>query len=235
MVERGGVLLRRPTEVTRAPPAKRRCGKMRLLGLVGWGDAGASRPRPSPEGCIALWTLIRGEQAGWEARLAEGEPGLRGSRRTAGAPQRGTCEAPPIRHGFRRDTFPSGEGGLVACARAGLPYGRPASRGVARSAIGARGGDLLRRPTEAAHAPPVMGRVRRIEAFPFRLYRQRQTCSQYHKSPKTARGVRGGNAPLALHDCVAAHQSCAGTPQARRARRAPCPHATCMTPHARVA
>ena len=45
-----------------------------------------------------------------EARLAEGEPGLRGSRRTAGAPQRGTCEAPPIRHGKAVTPSPPGKG-----------------------------------------------------------------------------------------------------------------------------
>ena len=53
---------------------------------------------------------------------------MRGSRRATGAPRREACEAPPIRHGLRRDTFPSGEGGWVGRARAGLPYGRPASR-----------------------------------------------------------------------------------------------------------
>ena len=43
---------------------------------------------------------------------------MQGSRRTTGAPRRGTCEAPPIRHGSCRDTFPSGEGaGLRALGR----------------------------------------------------------------------------------------------------------------------
>ena len=62
---------------------------------------------------------------GRRARLAEDEPGLQGSRLAKGEARRVTCKAPPIRHGSCRDTFPSGEGFLVARARAGLPYGRP--------------------------------------------------------------------------------------------------------------
>ena len=62
---------------------------------------------------MVLWTPIRGDHHCAEARLAEGEPGLRGSRRTTGAPRREACEAPPIRHGNCRDTFPSGEGGFA--------------------------------------------------------------------------------------------------------------------------
>ena len=81
-----------------------------------------------------------------EARLAKGEPGLRGSRRTKGAPRRTACAAPPIRHGFRRATFPSGEGFFCA-----------------PSASVERGGVLLRRPTEAAQA---MRRVWQDAAFP---------------------------------------------------------------------
>ena len=92
---------------------------------------------------MALWTPIRGDQTGLEARLAEGEPGLRGSCLATGEARRRTCEAPPIRRGLRRDTFPAGEGFFIARARAGLPYGRPASRGVATSAMVERGGDLL--------------------------------------------------------------------------------------------
>ena len=162
---------------------------------VKMGERWGSSPQTLAKGPSALWTLIRGDWCRVEGPGSRRASRAGGSRRTTGAPRRGTCEALPIRHGFRRDTFPSGEGGGGGRARAGLPYGRPASREVAYSAIGARGGDLLRRPTEATQVPPAMGRVRRGEAFPFRLYRQRQTCSQYHKSPKTARGVRGGNAP----------------------------------------
>ena len=128
MVERGGDLLRRPTEATPAPPAMEPCGEMQLLGFVSCGNGWGSSPQTLAKEPSALWTLIRGDQAGLEARLAEGEPGLRGSRRATGAPRRGACGAPPIRHGNCRDTFPSGEGGWGARARAGLPYGRPASR-----------------------------------------------------------------------------------------------------------
>ena len=75
-----------------------------------------------------------------------------------GAPRRGACGAPPIRHGTGVTPSPPGKGGWVTCARAGLPYGRPASRGVERSLSGAGGGDLLRRPTEATLAPPAIHR-----------------------------------------------------------------------------
>ena len=126
--------------------------------LRGRGDGWGFSPQTLAKEPSALWTLIRGDQAGVEARLAEGEPGLRGSRRATGAPRRGACEAPPIRHGNCRDTFPSGEGFLVVCARAGLPYGRPASPMLARSAMVERGGVLLRRPTEVTQAPPAMHR-----------------------------------------------------------------------------
>ena len=192
-------------------------------------------PQTLAKGPSALWTLIRGIRLGRRPGSRRASRACRGHGARQARRDAEHARLPLSVTAFAVTPSPPGKDSLVACARAGLPYGRPASRGVAYSAIGARGGDLLRRPTEATQVPPAMGRVRRGEAFPFRLYRQRQTCSQYHKSPKTARGVRGGNAPLALHDCVAAHLSCAVTPQARRARRAPCPHATCMTPHARVA
>ena len=78
-----------------------------------------------------------------KARRAEGAPRLLGSRRTKGAPRRGTCEAPPIRHGLRRDTFPSGEGGFA-------PF-----RGYARS-----GGAPLRSP-RFAHACALRHRGKR--------------------------------------------------------------------------
>ena len=125
------------------------------------GDAGAPRPRPSPEGCIALWTSIRRDHCWLEARLAEGEPRLRGSRRTEGAPRRGACGAPPIRHGNCRDTFPSGEGGFapfLGRARAGLPYGRPASHEGCAPRLSKEKRQPPAEPTEAAPAPPVMRR-----------------------------------------------------------------------------
>ena len=122
------------------------------------GDAGAPRPRPSPEGFHPSGLSFGGLGQGRRARRTEGAPGLRGSRLAKGEARRETCEAPPIRHGSCRDTFPSGEGFFVGRARAGLPYGRPASRGVVRSSMVEGGGDLLRRPTESTHAPPAMHR-----------------------------------------------------------------------------
>ena len=130
------------------------------------GERWGSSPQTLAKGPSALWTPIRGIGTGSKARRATGAPRLRGSRRTTGAPRRGTCEALPIRHGFRRDTFPAGEGGWVGRARAGLPYSRPASLMLARSAIGARGGDLLRRPTEVTAAPPAMGGGRGLAGVP---------------------------------------------------------------------
>ena len=58
---------------------------------------------------------------------------------------------------------PPGKDSLVGRARAGLPYGRPASRGVARSVMVERGGVLLRRPTEATQAPPAMRRCGKMQ------------------------------------------------------------------------
>ena len=82
------------------------------------GTAGASRPRPSPEGRMALWTPVRGDQAGLEARLAEGEPGLQGSRLATGEARRGACKVPPIRHGTAVTPSPPGKGaGLRALGR----------------------------------------------------------------------------------------------------------------------
>ena len=132
------------------------------------GDAGAPRPRPSPKSLLLSGLSFWGDGHWAKGPARGGRAGLQGSRRTTGAPRRGTCKAPPIRHGNCRDTFPSGEGGWVARARAGLPYGRPTSLMLARSAMVERGGDLLRRPTEVTQAPPAMGRRRIVAA---RLYR----------------------------------------------------------------
>ena len=88
-----------------------------------------------------------------------GQAGLAGSRRTTGASRRGTCEAPPIRHGSCRDTFPSVEGGFAPFfgrALAVFPYGCPASRGGVSSVMVERGDVLLRKPTEVTPSPPVM-------------------------------------------------------------------------------
>ena len=77
------------------------------------GDAGASRPRPSPKSLRLSGLSFGGIRQGWRARLAEGEPGLQGSRRTEGAPRRGTCEAPPIRHGTAVTPSPPGKDSLL--------------------------------------------------------------------------------------------------------------------------
>ena len=114
---RGGDLLRRPTEVTPAPPAMEPCGEMQLLGFVSCGNGWGSSPQTLAKEPSALWTLIRGDATWLEARLAEGEPGLRGSRRTEGAPRRGACRAPPIRHGTAVTPSPPGKG--LGCARSG--------------------------------------------------------------------------------------------------------------------
>ena len=90
-----------------------------------------SSPRTLAKGPSALWTSIRGDHHWVKARLAEGEPGLQGSRRATGAPRRGACEALPIRHGNCRDTFPAGEGtGLVVLGRGSPTFAplRPVSR-----------------------------------------------------------------------------------------------------------
>ena len=157
MVERGGDLLRRPTEATPAPPAMEPCGEMQLLGFVSCGNGWGSSPQTLAKEPSALWTLVRGNHYWAEARLAEGEPGLQGSRRTTGAPRRGACQAPPIRHGTAVTPSPPGKDFLVALGR-GSPTVAPLRVRLARSAIGARGGDLLRRPTEATPAPPAMHR-----------------------------------------------------------------------------
>ena len=115
-------------------PGSRRVGSAhsrRAIGLVPFGHAAPAWSCPAA--CA-------------EARRTKGAPGLRGSRRTKDAPRRTACAAPPIRHGFRRDTFPAGEGFFCA-----------------PSASVERGGVLLRRPTEAAQA---MRRVWQDAAFP---------------------------------------------------------------------
>ena len=74
---------------------------------------------------MALWTPVRGDHDWSKARLAEGEPGLQGSRLAKGEARRETCEAPPIRHGLRRDTFPAGEGRLGWLSSGGAPLRSP--------------------------------------------------------------------------------------------------------------
>ena len=141
------------------------------------GTLGLLAPDPRQRAAWPSGLPFGGIGAGSKGPARGGRAGLQGSRRATGAPRRGACEAPPIRHGFRRDTFPSGEGGFApfhARARAGLPYGRPASRGIARSVMVEGGGDLLRRPTEATRAPPAMGRGWRHAAGPFSGVRGRQ-------------------------------------------------------------
>ena len=153
----------------------------------------AAWPSGLPFGGIRLsGGPARGERAGLAGVTARG---LRPF--SLGAPRRGTCEAPPIRHGNCRDTFPSGEGFFVACARAGLPYGRPASRDVVRSVMVEGGGDLLRRPAEVTPAPPAMQR-----GWGHVLVRAARFPGVRGRQPRF-RGSRG-QCPLGnLHDRVA--------------------------------
>ena len=156
LVERGGDLLRRPTEATQAPPAMgrvRRVASFRTCQLGGRLGLLAPDPRQRAFGSLDSHSGGSG-RVGGPAR--GGRAGLAGvtvrNRRTATR----SCEAPPIRHGSCRDTFPSGEGaGLRALGR-GSPTVAPLRVRVVRSIIGARGGDLLWRPTEITQAPPAM-------------------------------------------------------------------------------
>ena len=137
---------------------------------------------------------------------------MKGSRRATGAPRRGTCKALPIRHGTAVTPSPLGKGaGVVALGRDSSTVA-PLRVRLAPSAMGVRGGVLLRRPTEATHAPPVMGRIWQGAAHLFRMYRIRSSRRQQHRPTITAKGVQGGNGPLAPHDRVAAHPLCGVTP-----------------------
>ena len=118
MVERGGVLLRRPTEATQAPPAMRRCGKMQLLRLVSCGGRlGLLAPDPCQRAFGSLGSHSGG--SGWGGGPARGRrAGLARVTPRKGRGATRLCGAPPIRHGNCRDTFPSGEGaGLRALGR----------------------------------------------------------------------------------------------------------------------
>ena len=66
----------------------------------------------------ALWTLIRGIRLGWRPSSRRASRACGGTRRATGAPRRGTCEAPPIRHGTAVTPSPPGKGaGLRALGR----------------------------------------------------------------------------------------------------------------------
>ena len=178
------------------------------------GTAGAPRPRPSPKSLRLSGLSFGGDQAWLAARLAEGEPGLRESRRTEGAPRRGACEAPPIRHGTAVTPSPPGKGaGFVALGR-GSPTVAPLRVGVVRSLMVEGGGDLLRRPAEVTQAPPAVGRGARTGSGHLPGVRARQ--------PRE-RGSRGQCPPGASHNRVAAHPLCAVTPAsaARLSRAVP--------------
>ena len=102
------------------------------------------------------------------------------------------CGVLPIRHGFRRDTFPAGEGaGLIALGR-GSPTVAPLRVRLVPSVMGARGGDLLRRLTEVTHAPPGMRRVRRTISC---LFRQRQGRRGSSSRPANPRATRAATVP----------------------------------------
>ena len=138
-----------------------------------WG----SSPQTLAKEPSALWTLIRGGLLqGCKARLAEGEPGLRGSRRGVFDPFRWA----------RRDAEHAGfylsvtaaavtpsplgkEAWLVELGR-DSPTVAPLRVKVTLSVMVERGGVLLRRPTEVTQAPSAMGRVWRQAACLCRVW-----------------------------------------------------------------
>ena len=172
------------------------------LGLLG-----GQCPHPARDGVDSLRSCYA--RVGLTCNLSEGparggRAGLAGVTAqglrpfSLGAPRRGTCEATPIRHGTAVTPSSPGKGGFApfrACARAGLPYGRPASPRLVRSALRVRGGDLLRRPTEVTPAPPAMGRVWRGAAHPYWMYRKRRTRIHSQADHNSKRGTRGQRPP----------------------------------------
>ena len=162
-----------------------------------------------------------------------GRAGLAGVTPRKGRGATRLCGAPPIRRGFRRDTFPSGEGGGLRELGRGSPTVAPLRVGVARSALVEGGGDLLRRPTEAALAPLAMGRCGRLhllglvscrdgwDSSPQTLARgphgpldSRSGISDRVGSP--ARGGRAGRAGVTARDRRAATQNLRGSPYPSR-------------------
>ena len=211
--------------------------------------AGAPCPKPSPKSLRLSGLSFGGSDIGSRARRTEGAPGLRGSRRATGAPRRGTCGAPPIRHGNCRDTFPSGEGGLGCVRSGGTPLRSP------RFAWGCalrHGGRRRRPPAEAdgdysgsfghgACAGNITFSVRGKggRRAPPAKRKQKQRVQEPAPAPVestiTAKGVQGGNGPLAVHDCVAPRPLRGVTPSsAARLSRAVTPasaaHPLCATP-----
>ncbi len=71
---------------------------------------------------------------------------MRGSRLATGEARRGACQAPPIRHGSCRDTFPSGEGFLGWLSSGGAPLRSPR---FAHACALRHGGERRRPPAEA--------------------------------------------------------------------------------------
>ena len=137
MVERGGDLLRRPTEVTPAPPAMRRCGELQLLGLDSCrgrlGLLGGQCPHPARDGVDSLRSCYArvGLTCNLRGGPARGGHGAGSSTLFIGRAAMRNLRGSPYPSRHSRDTFPSGEGGFApfrSCARAGLPCGRPASR-----------------------------------------------------------------------------------------------------------
>ena len=92
------------------------------------GTLGLLAPDPRQRAAWPSGLPFGGIRLGWRPGSQRARRACRGHGAHTGAPRRGACGAPPIRHGNCRDTFPSEEGGWVGRARAGLPYGRPASR-----------------------------------------------------------------------------------------------------------
>ena len=110
------------------------------------GDAGATRPRPSPEGRMALWTLIRGDWGRVEG------PGARRVRRACGghASQRARRDAKHARLPLSvtaAAVTPSPPGKGLGCARSG---GAPLRSPRFAHACALRHGRERRRPPAEA-------------------------------------------------------------------------------------
>ena len=139
---RGGDLLRRPTEAALAPPGMRRGWRYAACPFWhGRGRLGLLAPDPRQRAAWPSGLPFGGMQLGLEARRAEGAPRLWGSRLATGEARRG-CAGLPL--------------SVTATAVTPSPPGKGASPRLARSVMGAGGGDLLRGPTEAAQAPSAM-------------------------------------------------------------------------------
>ena len=156
----------------------------------------------------ALWTLIRGDQAGAKARLAEGEPRLRGSRRTKGAPRRGCAGLSLSVTATAVTPSPPGKGTWLRELGRSSPTVAPLRPGLRPPSWGMIGGDLLRRPTEATHAPPAMRRVRKTVSCLFRQLQGRWGSSPRPANPRATRAATVPPDRLRTSDTAPQNPSC---------------------------